>query len=157
MKETNDIVIEVQDEGFVAAGRTIPFPAPESTTLVALPPALADLAKQGLVRTMTVFGNSLEGVGIFDGDKLICKKAFSRKEIGHHTICIVYVPNSGEVVAKRVLFRENMVVLRSCNGDVPDMIFNKDEVDIRGVVIGLHRQPDKIGRFDRGYDSDIPY
>jgi len=157
MKETQDIVMELEDEGFVAAGRTIPFPAQPSTTLVPLPQSLAELAKNGLVRTMTVYGRSLEEIGIFDGDKLVCKKAFHKKEVGPNTICVVYIPTTGEVVAKRVKFQENMLVLRSCHGEVPDMYVKPDDVEIRGVVIGLWRSPDNLGRFDRGYDEDIPY
>ncbi len=156
IKDNNLEAIEVSDEGYVAAGRMVAFPAPESSTTLALSKPMAHLAKQGLLKTMTISGNSLEDIGIYDGDKVIVKRAFSKKEVGPHTICIVYIPATGEIVAKRVSFNQSHILLRSCNRDVPDMYVEPNEVDIRGVVIGLHRSPDALGRFDRGYDEDIP-
>ena len=158
IKDNEDLIItEVEDEGFVAAGRTINFPAPESTTIIALPPRLAELAKKGLIKTLTIYGNSLEGVGIYDGDKVVCKKAFSKKEVTKHSICIVYIPATGEIVAKRVRFVDDWLILKSCNDDVPDIKTKPDDVDIRGIVIALHRGPDKYGRFDRGYEPEFPF
>ena len=151
------VIVEVEDEGFVAAGRTINFPAPDSTTIVALPPHLADLAKKGLIKTLTISGNSLEGVGIYSGDRVVCKKAFSKKEITNKSICIVYIPATGEVVAKRIRFSGEWIVLQACNHEVPDIKVKPDDIDIRGVVIALHRGPDEYGRFDRGYEPEFPF
>ena len=150
-------MVEVENEGFVAAGRALPFPAPEGTAYVALPDHLLDLAKKGMIKTLTIHGNSLEGIGIFDGDKVVCKKAFSRKEIGRQTICIVYVPALGDIVAKRIQFVGDDLILKSCNNEVPDMKVSPAEVEIRGIVIELLRRPDEYGRFDRGYVNDIPF
>jgi SOS-response transcriptional repressor LexA len=110
-----------------------------------------------MIKTLTISGNSLEGIGIFDGDKVVCKKAFSQKEIGNDTICIVYIPALGETVAKKIRFLGGHMVLKSCNNEVPDMKVKPDDVEIRGVVIELHRKPDELGRFDRGYESDYPF
>lgn len=157
LKDSHLELFELEDEGFVSAGRSIiPFPAQPSTTIVALTPEQAALAKQGLIKTMTIYGNSLEGIGIYDGDKVVCKKAFHKKEITPQTICIVYVPQTGEIVAKRVRFLGKEILLRSCNRESPDIYVDPESVDIRGIVIALHRSPDALGRFDRGYDEDIP-
>jgi hypothetical protein len=153
----NDIV-QVEDEGFVAAGRTVAFPAPDSTSFLALTPAEADLAERGLIRTMTICGPSLEGIGLYDGDKVILKKAFSKNEITRDTVCIVYMPALGEeVLAKKIRFEGEWIKLRACHPDVGDRLVKPEEVEIRGIVIGMQRRPDPHGRFDRGYDSDVPY
>jgi SOS-response transcriptional repressor LexA len=158
LKDVELEIVEVESEGYVAAGRTIPFPPPESSTLLALPPQLVQLAKQGMVKTMTITGNSLSGVGIYDGDEVVCKKTFSKKEIGRNTICIVYIPATGEVVAKKIDFRDDYLILRSCNADYPDMKVKPDDVDIRGIVIQLVRKPDFDGHFDRNYgDGGAPF
>lgn len=158
--EAADLIpTELADSGFVAAGRSVlPFPTPESTTIVPLTPQQAKLAAKGLIQTMTVYGPSLERVGIFDSDKVIVQKAVSRKQIGRDTICIVYIPSSGEVVGKKLVFLGKEVLLKSCNRNVPDIYIEADSIDIRGIVIGLYRPPDSFGRFDRGYNdfSDIP-
>ena len=146
LKETDNVTVEVQNEGFVAAGRTVPFPALARSTMITLPPNLADLARKGMIKTLTISGNSLEGVGIYDGDEVVCKKAFSKKEINNQTICIVYLPATGEVVAKRIRFQAEWLILKSCNNGVPDMKVRPDDVDIRGVVISLLRGPDELGR-----------
>lgn len=155
MKEPT--IVEVDDEGFVAAGRTVAFAAPDSTSFLALTPVEADLAEKGLIRTMTIAGPSLEGIGLYDGDKLILKKAFSRNEITRDTVCIVYMPTRGEeVLAKKIRFEGEFIKLRACHAEVADIFVNKDDVEIRGIVIGMQRRPDSHGRFDRGYDSGIP-
>jgi len=155
LKENRLMLIEVENEGFVAAGRTLAFPAPESTSFVALPERLLNLAQKGMIKTLTISGNSLSGVGIFDGDRVVCKKAFSKKEINNNTICIVYIPALGETVAKRIRFVGGYLVLKSCNGEVSDMKMKPEEVEIRGIVIELLRSPDDLGRFDRGYESEF--
>jgi SOS-response transcriptional repressor LexA len=149
--------IVVKNEGFVAAGRTVPFPAPETTDVLWLPAHLAEDARNGRIRTLTICGDSLKGVGIFDGDRVVCKKAFHRKEITDKTICIVYIPQTGDTVAKRVRFvNENLMLLQPCNDAEEEMRVHPDSVEIRGVVIDLLRGPDKLGRFDRGYDDGVP-
>ena len=155
------VICELENEGFVAAGRVVPFPAQvQQPATLALSPAQAALASEGLIKTMTINGDSLEGIGIFDGDSVIVKKAFSKREIGSNTICIVYIPANGEVCAKRVKFGEGRIRLESCNRDVPPMYFEPNDVEIRGVVIGLHRKPDAFGSFLKGRIDDndeIPF
>lgn len=157
MKEMNTEIVEVRDEGFVAGGRTLPFQAPETTSYVSLTPAEAELARKGFIATVTLAGPSNEQIGLFDGDKLIVKKAFSRSEITRDTVCLVYMPALGEeILAKKIRFEGDHVKLRSSHQDFKDVIVPKDEVEIRGIVVGMQRRPDSHGRFDRGYDSDIP-
>jgi hypothetical protein len=156
-RQANDI-FEVENEGFVAAGRTVPFPAPDTTSFVSLSPAEADLAAKGLIRTVTMCGRSNEHIGLFDGDKLIVKKAFSRSEILPKTVCLVYMPNLGEeVLAKKIRFEGEWIKLRSSHNEFADIFVPSEEVEIRGIVIGMQRRPDSNGRFDRGYDDGIPY
>ena len=154
----NDLeLVELENHGYVAAGKTVAFQPPAGTTTVPLPPALAREARKGLVGTMTAHGRSLEGVGIFDGDVLIVRRAESRREIGRDTICIVYIPATGEVLAKKIRFMDDVILLRSSNAEVPDIKVKATDVDVRGIVLFLYRKPDEYGRFDRGYVNDIPF
>lgn len=151
-------VVSVENEGFIAAGRVIPFPAQSAATLTALTREEEALADRGLIKTMTIVGDSLEGVGIYNGDEVIVKKICDKKDITRKTVCVVYIPSTGEVCGKRVRFARGAVTLESCNPDVPPMYFHPDEIEIRGTIIALHRTPNIDGRFDRGYeDREIPF
>ena len=159
-RKPKHIICEVENDGLVAAGRVVPFPAQiQKPAILALLPHEASMAERGYIRTMTVNGNSLEDIGIFDGDSVIVKKAFNKREITSKTVCIVYIPANGEVCAKRVRFAEGRVALESCNRDVPPMFFHPDDIEIRGIVIGMHRTPDVTGSFAKGRLStdDIPF
>src|SRR5690606_233532 len=115
----NLLEIDARHEGEIGAGRLLPFPTTEElTTKVFLPETIA---RSGPIGTLTVRGDSLNGLGIYDGDKLICKQAFSRKEIKADTVCVVYLCSTGEVLAKRVRFQEGHLVLRGFNRDTPDI------------------------------------
>jgi repressor LexA len=144
-----NVIAVVQSSGGVAAGRIVPFPVPGDTLYVPLSPRDAAAAQAGLVSYMTVFGDSLTGVGILDGDKVIVQRITSLQEITDTTICIVLIRNSGDPVAKRVIRRGGMVTLRACNPDVPDCHFLPEEVQIQGRIIGLYCRPDAAGSFKR--------
>lgn len=153
LNETNLVIADVENEGEVAAGRVLWFPQASETNQIPLTPQQAELAKKGLIKTMTVDGRSLEDIGIYHGDKLLCAKVFHRKEIKQDTVCIVYVAELGETVAKKVRFGGDKVLLKSCNRDVEDFYVPAEQADIRGIVIELIRRPDGNGRFDRGYNE----
>jgi SOS-response transcriptional repressor LexA len=148
--------VEVSNQPDATAGKMLLFPAVKDKETLPLPPRLAEMAREGTVDLVTLHGNSLEGIGVFDGDQALCKKAYSKKEIGPHTICIVRVIATSDVFAKKVIFMENMIILRSFNPDIADMFVSPDEVDIQGIVLKILRAPDRLGRFDRGYDDGIP-
>lgn len=133
------------------------FPTARDKETLALPPRLAEMARKGTVDLVTLHGNSLIKLGIYDGDQALTKKPYSKKEIGPKTICIVRVVHTNETFAKRVIYRGNRIILRSFNPEIPDMDVDPDEVEIQGIVLKILRSPDEMGHFDRGYDDGIPY
>jgi SOS-response transcriptional repressor LexA len=157
IKDSELEMIEVENEGYVAAGRTVPFPAPDNASVISLPKSLIPLAKQGFIRTMTVHGTSLQGVGLYENDEVVVKKAFKKEEIKPQTICVVYIHNYGEILAKQLRFRGEHIILKSCHDSVPDFKVQAEDVEVRGIVIRLLRNPDDMGRFDRGYVSEFPF
>src|SRR5690606_1261212 len=84
------------------------------------------------VGTLTIRGDSLVGAGLLDGDIAICRKIFKRSDIKRDTICVVYILATGELVAKRVVFREGRVVLISANSNNAERYFDPEEIEIRG-------------------------
>src|SRR5262245_32664432 len=94
----------------------IPFPNPAGTSLVSLPKAQARLARMGIIRTLRVNDDCLEGVGIFEGDEIICQSVRSQDDVDERNIYIVRVNGLDDTVSARVRFiGENMVTLHCCN------------------------------------------
>jgi SOS-response transcriptional repressor LexA len=114
-----------------------------------MPPDLAELAKKGAVDLVTLTGDSLAGIGLFDGDQVLCKTAFSKREIKANTVCIVYVAKKNETFAKKVVFKDGSVILRSFNPNIADQVYGPDEVEIQGLVLNLLLGQDAAGRFCR--------
>lgn len=141
--------VAVNDTEAGASAKVFHFPADRRKTIIPLPPELAKLAKKGMVDVVTLVGDSLEGIGLFDGDQVICKTAFSKKEIKAHSICIVYVQPLNDTFAKRVIFKDSHVILRSFNPNIEDMIYSPDEIEIQGIVLNLLLGQDAAGRFQR--------
>lgn len=153
-RPTSYRVQAVPYEGHVGAGRVVPFPVPEGSTLeVSVPDYVSESEPLG---TMTVCGDSLERVGIYDGDIVLCRKIFSKKQITRDTVCIVYARSLGEVNAKKIVFREGHLVLKYCGyRNEPDVRVPEEEVEIRGIVISASRHRREWPFIDID-DSDIP-
>lgn len=152
-KQISYHVRDVPYEGMVGAGRVIPFVPKGGTMPVAVPDYIPDSEPLG---TMTVSGGSLARVGIIDGDIVLCRKVFNKRDIKNDTVCIVYDPGSGEVSAKKIKFRENLLVLRYCGYEnLPDRHVSPEAVEIRGIVISASRHQTEWPFIDEDY-SDIP-
>lgn len=93
------------------------------------------------VGTVEVSGNSLSGDGIFDGDRLICKRVFDASEIRNGRLVVAYLP-TGRSVVKRIYFEGEKIILRSTNPAYDDMVFGPDEIRIDGIVKELVRTLD---------------
>src|SRR5438105_2619478 len=95
----------VRNYGQIGAGRAvdnvIPFIPPSELVPIFVPESIA--SSSGDIGVSTVCGVSLENLGIFSGDYLIWKRAFTWREITPDRICIVYIHATGELVAKKVL------------------------------------------------------
>lgn len=102
-----------------------------------------------MVDVVTLNGDSLEGIGLFDGDQVICKTAFSKREIKANTICIVYVRPLNDTFAKKIVFKEGNVILKSFNPNIEDKVYGPEEVEIQGIVLQLLLTQDASGKFLR--------
>lgn len=141
--------VAVNNRSTATAGRLLTFPADREKESIALPPDLARKAQKGTVDLVTIEGNSLEGIGIFDGDQVLCQTAVSRRQIKGKTICIVYLPETDETLAKRVIYKNGVVVLRSFNPRIADITLRPEQVEVQGIVLKLLRDPDTEGTFFR--------
>ncbi len=137
------------------AGEMIPFPTDKVKTIIPLSPRLSALADEGRVDLVTIHGHSLEGIGIVDGDQVLCKTVSSVREIKDGSVCIVRVISTNETLAKRVSRQLGKVVLKSCNPSVSPRFVDESDLEIQGVILKLVRGPDVLGRYDRGYEGDI--
>lgn len=141
--------VAVSNKPTAGAGRVLTFPADRETESLALPADLAQKARKGTVDLVTLEGNSLEGVGIYDGDQVLCQTAVSRRQIKSTSICIVYLPDTDETLAKRVIYRNGVVILRSFNPLIADITLRPEQVEVQGIVLKLLRDPDTEGTFIR--------
>lgn len=156
MKETRakfenleNVAVSNRPTATAGPGKLLPFPTDRDQETLALPPDLVGLAKNGMVDIVTFTGVSLEGIGIYDGERGLCKTAFNRKEITPTTVCIVYLHETGETLAKAVVYKQGSVILKSFHPSIEDMIFRPDQVQVQGILLYLLRRPDENGRFDR--------
>jgi SOS-response transcriptional repressor LexA len=131
------IMAEVPLYGEVGAGRVVPFVPREETVTVIVPRGVADRDHIG---TLVVRGPSLSNEGIFDGDILVFRTNIQSSEITHQTICIVRF-DTGELQAKKVVYdgRGHTICLRSSGGGIEDVFYPVDQIEILGIVIGMHR------------------
>jgi SOS-response transcriptional repressor LexA len=132
-------VREVPYEGQVGAGR-LPLAFVPKDGIVAVP-VPDSIPKSDHLATMTVNGNSLERVGIFDGDIVLVRQITSKRQIKRNSVCVVYVPSLGEPMAKKVSFDGDYLVLHYCGMDPQEpMYVLAEEAEIRGIVISVTRQ-----------------
>jgi SOS-response transcriptional repressor LexA len=125
-------------EGQVGAGRLLPFVAKDGVIEVPVPDSIGGGEQLG---TMTVNGNSLERVGIFDGDIVLVRRVTSRRQIKRNSICVVYIPSLGEVLAKKITFEDGVIILHHCGLEPREpLAFTTEEVEIRGIVISATKQ-----------------
>lgn len=152
-KQVKYNVRSVTWEGYVGAGKLVHFPSPKNEAVEI--PVPADIPQKEPLATLTVSGGSLERVGICDGDIVLCRKIFTKKQIKPDTVCIVYTPATGEVNAKKIRFSGEYVTLRYCGfGEIKDDYVPSDEVEIRGIVISSTRRRNEWQFIDQG-DKDF--
>ncbi len=123
--------------GKVAAGK--PIEALTHDEHVAIPPTL--VRKPHNSYTLQVVGSSMIEDGIFENDILIVEEAKAACN-GEIAICIV----DNEATVKRFYLRQGaglakpQVELRPSNADLDSMWYSPDQVEIRGIVVGLLRK-----------------
>lgn len=81
---------------------------------------------------LTVKGNSMIKIGMFDGDKIVVRK---QETADNGDIVVALVDDSATV--KRFFKRDDKIILHPENDDMDDFVF--DNVSILGKVVGLMR------------------
>jgi len=116
--------------GRVAAGRPIePVEAAES---LALP---EDLLGKGETFALRIVGDSMIGDGILDGDVVVVE---SRPDAPNGATVVALV--RGEATVKRFYRRRGRIHLVPANERVEPIVAPPDDIEIRGIVIGLLRR-----------------
>lgn len=87
-----------------------------------------------------VQGNSMEKVGILDGDLAICEP---RQYAQNGEIVVVLIGNE-EATVKRFFYRGDSIELVPENDDYQPVRYALGSVLIQGRVIGIHRGPDRM-------------
>jgi repressor LexA len=116
--------------GRVAAGTPIePVEVAETVTLP------DDLLGRGETFTLRVVGDSMVGDGILDGDIVIVE---SRADAPDGATVVALV--RGEATVKKLARRRGRIHLLPANERVAPIVALPEDVEIRGVVIGLLRR-----------------
>jgi repressor LexA len=116
--------------GRVAAGR--PIEPVEVAETVSLP---EDLLGRGETFALRVVGDSMIGDGILDGDVVIVER---RPDAPNGSTVVALV--GGDATVKRFYRRRGRVHLVPANERVEPIVASPEDVQIRGVVIGLLRR-----------------
>ncbi|MDQ0359467.1 LexA family protein [Breznakia pachnodae] len=82
---------------------------------------------------LKVSGDSMTGDGIFEGDLVFVRKA---EEVPNNAIAVVMIEE--EVTIKRVLKKDDLLILEASNPQVENKIFNKSEIELLPVKIIGH-------------------
>lgn len=148
-------LIDVEISGSVGAGTVVPFAARGETLPVLVPQDIP----HGSVGTLMVSGSSLEDLGIYDGDVLVVRRKadLKRADLTSDTICIVRLISTGEILAKKVLFTHDKIVLRSSGGGYADKYCDPSDIEIQAIVFSFIRLLDRTGRFPKAHDESIPF
>jgi repressor LexA len=116
--------------GRVAAGT--PIEPVEEAESIALP---EDLLGRGDTFTLRVVGDSMIGDGILDGDIVVVE---SRPDANDGDTVVALV--RGEATVKKLARRRGRVHLLPANDRIEPIVVKPEDVQIRGVVVGLLRR-----------------
>ncbi len=116
--------------GRVAAGR--PIEPVETAESVALP---EDLLGKGETFALRVVGDSMIGDGILEGDVVVVE---ARPDAPNGATVVAVV--RGEATVKRFYRRRGRIHLIPANERVEPIVASPDDVQVRGVVVGLLRR-----------------
>lgn len=135
-----DRMIEIPDYGEIGCGVVVPFSTEKKTIKISVP---SNAHSDDVLFAHSVSGDSLNNPdpekNICNGDSLICKANCDIQEITPDKICIVFVNQTCEKLAKKVIQNGDKVILRSTNPRFADRHFSIDTIEIKGIVIGFKR------------------
>ena len=88
---------------------------------------------------LRVQGTSMINAGIFDGDKIIVRRQ-QTAENNEIVVAMVYTDDSeASATVKRLIRRGGKIILHPENDELDDMVFEPNQVQILGKVVGLMR------------------
>lgn len=118
--------------GEVAAGTDVLAHEHISETM----PLPSDLTGEGELFMLQVRGDSMIGVGILDGDYVVCRSEATARD---GQIVVAGIP--GEEATVKTFRRDGWdVILEPANERLSDMRFSADEVELFGVVVTVLRK-----------------
>ena len=91
---------------------------------------------------LRINGDSMHGVGIFDGDVAVCEP----RQYAENGEIVAALINGEEATVKRFFLRKDHVTLRPENPDYEIMRYGFGEVLIQGKVIGIQRGTKEMAR-----------
>jgi repressor LexA len=116
--------------GRIAAGRPIET-IPDEHTL-----NLAEFLLGPNRYALRVFGDSMSGAGILDGDTVVV----AQRDTANDGDIVVALIDNQEATLKRLKRRKDgMIELIAANPTVPNMVYAADRVRLQGVVVGQLR------------------
>lgn len=92
---------------------------------------------------LSIQGDSMQGIGILDGDLVICEP----RQFAENGEIVVALVGNEEATVKRFFYRGDHIELRPENPAYAVMQYDLGEVLIQGKVIGVHRGPEEMARF----------
>ena len=129
-KNKNNI-ISIPVLGKIAAG--LPIEAiSDNTNYIELPETLL---RKGEYFILNVEGDSMIEAGIFDGDKVVIRKA---NDANNGEIVVALIDNN-EATLKRIFKRGQQVALQPENSNYKTVIYGPDRIQIQGVLKHLIR------------------
>ncbi len=133
--ESQNTPVQIGDlrPGTVQAG----FPSPAEDHLVQRVDLMAELIKHPQASyLLRIRGDSMTGVGIFDGDVVLVDRAISPRS-GHIVVAVV----ENEFVCKTLQVRSGRIKLKAANPTYPDIVPKDSQtVEIWGVVVAAIKQ-----------------
>lgn len=126
--------VPVRVIGRVSAGAPLLAEEHVEATLQFDPSLLPLTARRQTLFGLRVNGDSMQDLGIYDGDIVIARQADSAK---NHDIVVAMV--DGDTTVKTFLVDGDMVELRPANREYAPMKFPRRRVQIQGVVVALQR------------------
>jgi len=91
---------------------------------------------------LRINGDSMQGIGIFDGDVAVCEP----RQYAENGEIVAALINGEEATVKRFFLRKDHVALRPENPDYEIMRYGFGEVLIQGKVIGIQRGTKEMAR-----------
>ena len=118
--------------GEVAAGADV-LAAEHIEELIPMP---SDFTGTGELFMLRIRGESMTGLGLFDGDYVVCRSQTMAKR---GEVIVAGIPGE-EATVKTYDERGKSIVLVSANPDFDDMVFDRSEVSVSGIVVTMIRK-----------------